>query len=338
MIRAVVKSAARHGGVTIGIEDGFEGLMAPSRWRRLVPGDVTGIQRRGGTILGTTNRRNPLAYPTQNDGIENRLHRCVETMRTLRLDALVIVGGDGTLAIGFELHKLGVPIVCVPKTIDNDIVETTNTFGFDTAIAFATDAIDRLHTTAESHHRVMVVEVMGRYTGWIALYAGVAGGADVILIPELPYDIGRVACHIRARDRIGARFSIVVVAEGARPAGGGYTVQEPASGSSLERLGGVGAVVAKDLERLTGKETRCTVLGHLQRGGTPTSFDRTLATRFGARAVELVLARDFGAMVAFHPPDIVSVPLERVVGRIRTVPSDFDVIRTARAMGIGFGD
>jgi ATP-dependent phosphofructokinase / diphosphate-dependent phosphofructokinase len=263
--------------------------MAPSRWRRLAPSDVIGIHRRGGTILGTTNRRNPLAYPTANNGTENRLSRCVETMRQLTLDALVIIGGDGTLAIGYELQKLGVPIVGVPKTIDNDIVETTNTFGFDTAIAFATDAIDRLHTTAESHHRVMVIEVMGRYTGWIALYAGFAGGADVILIPELPYDLERVACHIRARDRIGARFSSVVVAEGARPVGGGYTVQEYASGSSLERLGGVGAVVAKELERLTGKEARCTVVGHLQRGGTPTRFDRTLATRFGARAVELVL-------------------------------------------------
>ncbi len=338
VIRAVVKSAANHDCVTIGLEDGFEGLMAPDRWRRLAPCDVVGIIRRGGTILGTTNRRNPLAYPTGSGDTANRLTQCVAMFHHLALDALVVVGGDGTLAIAHELHQLGLPLVGVPKTIDNDIVETTNTFGFDTAIAFATDAIDRLHTTAESHHRVMVVEVMGRYTGWIALYAGVAGGADVILIPELPYDLARVARHIQARDRIGARFSIVVAAEGARPVGGAYTVQREGSGTSLERLGGVGAVVAKDLERLTGKETRCAVLGHLQRGGTPTSFDRMLATRFGARAVELVLAREFGTMVAFHPPEIVSVPLERVVGRVRTVPPDFDVIRTARAMGIGFGD
>jgi phosphofructokinase-like protein len=337
VIRAVVKSAANRDAVTIGIEDGFDGLMAPSRWKRLRPGDVTGILRRGGTILGTTNRHNPLAYPSAG-GAENRLGQCAETFRRLALDALVIIGGDGTMAIAYELHKLGVPLVGVPKTIDNDIVETTNTFGFDTAVAFATDAIDRLHTTAESHHRVMVVEVMGRYTGWIALHAGVAGGADVILIPEIPYDLERVACHIRARERMGARFSVVVVAEGAVPAGGRHTVAERASPSSAERLGGIGAVVAKDLERLTGKDTRVAVLGHLQRGGTPTSCDRMLATRFGARAVEFVFEQQFGMMVAFHPPQMVSVPLERVVGRTRTVPPDFDVIRTARAVGVGFGD
>jgi len=337
VIRAVVKSAANHDVVTIGIEDGFDGLMAPSRWKRLVPADVTGILRRGGTILGTTNRRNPLAYPNDTGGTENRAAHCVEMVRRLALDALVIIGGDGTLAIAYELHRRGVPLVGVPKTIDNDIVETT-TFGFDTAVAFATDAIDRLHTTAESHHRIMVVEVMGRYTGWIALYSGVAGGADVILIPELPYDLDRVACHIRRRERLGARFSIVVVAEGARPIGGRHTVLEEGSGSSLERLGGVGAVVANELERLTGKETRVAVLGHLQRGGAPTSFDRMLATRFGTRAMELVLERQFGTMVAYHPPVIDAVSLERVVGRTRSVPPDFDVIRSARAIGIGFGD
>ena len=338
VIRAVVKSAANHDAVTIGIEDGFDGLMAPSRWKRLRPSDVTGILRRGGTILGTTNRRNPVAYPTGAGVTENRLGQCAESFRRLALDALVIVGGDGTLAIAYELHKLGVPLVGVPKTIDNDIVETTNAFGFDTAVAFATDAIDRLHTTAESHHRVMVVEVMGRYTGWIALHAGVAGGADVILIPEIPYDPERVARHIRQRERIGARFSIVVVAEGAQPVGGRRTVAEQASPSSVERLGGVGFVVAKDLERLTGKQTRVAVLGHLQRGGTPTSYDRLLATRFGGRAVELVLDQQFGTMVASQPPAIVAVPLERVVDRIRTVPPDLDMIRTARAIGIGFGD
>jgi ATP-dependent phosphofructokinase / diphosphate-dependent phosphofructokinase len=256
----------------------------------------------------------------------------------LGLDALVVIGGDGTLAIAHQFSQRGVPLVGVPKTIDNDIVETTNTFGFDTAVSFATDAIDRLHTTAEAHHRVMVVEVMGRYAGWIALYAGVAGGADVILIPEIPYDVQKVADRIRARDALHARFSIVVVAEGAKPVGGKVSVVKEASGAFVERLGGAAARVAADLETLTGKETRFVVLGHLQRGGAPTSFDRTLATRFGARAVELVLEGQFGTMVAFHPPDIVAVPLERIVGRTKNVPLDFDVIRTARAMNISLGD
>ncbi len=221
---------------------------------------------------------------------------------------------------------------------DNDIVETTNTFGFDTAVSFATEAIDRLHTTAEAHHRVIVVEVMGRYAGWIALYSGVAGGADGILIPEIPFDLEKVARRIRDRDHVGARFSIVVVAEGARPVGGTATVLKAANGRYVERLGGVAAKVAADIEALTGKETRTVVLGHLQRGGAPTSFDRVLATRFGARAVELLLEGAFDQMVAFHPPDIVGVPLEKIVGRTRTVPPDFDVIRTARAMGISMGD
>jgi 6-phosphofructokinase 1 len=338
VIRAVVKSAANHGCATIGIEDGFDGLTSPHRCRPLAPCDVTGILRRCGTILGTTNRRNPFAYPVANGVTEDRSAQCLEVFHQLALDALVVIGGDGTLAIAHEFSKRGMPIVGVPKTIDNDIVETTNTFGFDTAVAFATDAIDRLHTTAESHHRIMVVEVMGRYAGWIALYAGIAGGADVILIPELPYELQRVADHIRARERLGAHFSIAVVAEGARPVGGGYTVLAPGSTASLERLGGIGAAVAGDLERMTGKESRCAVLGHLQRGGAPTSFDRILATRFGSRAVELVLERQFGTMTAFRPPDIVAIALERVVGRIKTVPRDFDVLRTARAMGIGFGD
>ncbi|MCA1651163.1 MAG: 6-phosphofructokinase [Acidobacteria bacterium] len=303
VIRAVVKAAANCKCETIGLEDSFDGLIEADRSRPLTPKDVTGILRIGGTIL----------------------------------DALVVIGGDGTLSIAHEFHLRGIPLVGVPKTIDNDIVETTNTFGFDTAVSFATDAIDRLHTTAEAHHRVMVVEVMGRYAGWIALYAGVAGGADVILIPEIPYDVDIVADRIRARDQLGARFSIVVVAEGAKPMGGKASVLKEASGEFVERLGGNAIRVAAELETLTGKETRSVVLGHLQRGGAPTSFDRILATRFGARAVELLLDGQFGTMVAFHPPDIVAVPLERIVGRTRNVPLDFDVVRTARAMGISLG-
>jgi phosphofructokinase-like protein len=339
VIRAVVKSATNHNCEVIGLEDSFDGLIEPDRWRQLTPRDVTGILRIGGTILGTTNRGNPFAYPIETSGgTKDYSARCVEMFHELKLDALVVIGGDGTLAIAHQFHQRGLALVGVPKTIDNDIVETTNTFGFDTAVSFATDAIDRLHTTAEAHHRVMVVEVMGRYAGWIALYSGIAGGADVVLIPELPFDIAKVAERIKAREALGARFSIVVVAEGARPAGGQLSVVRAATPEYVERLGGIGARVSTELESLTGKETRYVVLGHLQRGGAPTSFDRVLATRFGARAVEMLLEGQFGHMVAFHPPDIVAVPLERVVGRTRNVPLDFDAVRAARAMGISLGD
>ncbi|HET7220212.1 MAG TPA: ATP-dependent 6-phosphofructokinase [Vicinamibacterales bacterium] len=339
VIRAVVKSAANHNCETIGLEDSFNGLIEPNRWRRLTPRDVTGILRVGGTILGTTNRGNPFEYPVQTGaGTQDYSERCIQTFHHLSLDALVVIGGDGTLAIAHEFSKRGIPIVGVPKTIDNDIVGTTNTFGFDTAVAFATDAIDRLHTTAQAHSRVMVVEVMGRYTGWIALYAGVAGGADVVLIPEIDFDLGKVAAHIKAREGMGARFSIVVVAEGAKPLGGVQQFVREKSRGIVEKLGGMGTTVTAALEPLTGKECRCVVLGHLQRGGAPTSYDRMLATRFGARAVELVLEGKFGTMVAFRPPDIVAIPLEEVVGKIRLVPRDFDVLRTARAVGISLGD
>jgi 6-phosphofructokinase 1 len=339
VIRAVVKSAANHGCEAIGIEDSFDGLIEPNRWRRLTPADVTGILRLGGTILGTTNRGNPFAYPTAGaGGTHDFSARCIEMFHHLSLDALIVIGGDGTLAIAHEFHKRGLPIVGVPKTIDNDIVETTNTFGFDTAVAFATEAIDRLHTSAHAHRRIMIVEVMGRYTGWIALYAGVAGGADVILIPEIPYDLSKVVEHVMVREKLGARFSVVVVAEGARPIGGRVSLVREGTSTVVEKLGGIGARVAAELETLCGKEARSVLLGHLQRGGSPTSFDRLLATRFGARAVELALAGEFGNMVAFHPPDIVAVPLERVVGRTRTVPRDFDVVRTARSVGVSLGD
>jgi len=339
VIRAVVKAGASWNCETIGIEDGFDGLLERDRWRRLTPRDVTGILRIGGTILGTVNRGNPFAKPVQtSDGPRAYSDRCVEIFKDMKLDALVVIGGDGTLAISHELYKLGIPLVGVPKTIDNDIVETTNAFGFDTAVSFATDAVDRLHTTAEAHQRVMIVEVMGRYAGWIALYAGVAGGADAILVPEIPFDLEKVAAHIRTRDQCGARFSIVVVAEGAKPVGGNVSLIQPASTGYSERLGGVGAAVAARLQALTGKETRYVVLGHLQRGGAPTSFDRMLATRFGAYAVELVMQENYGTMVAFRPPDIIGVPLERIVGRTRTIPPDFDVVRSARAMNISLGD
>jgi phosphofructokinase-like protein len=339
VIRAVVKAAHNSGIAVLGLEDSFDGLIYPEKSRPLTPRDVTGILRQGGTILGTVNRGDPFAKPiTTPQGTFDYADRVIEMFHKAALDALVCIGGDGTLAISHQFFKKGIPLVCVPKTIDNDIVSTTSCFGFDTAVSFATDAIDRLHTTAEAHRRIMVVEVMGRYAGWIALHAGVAGGADVILMPEIPYDLEKVAESIRNRDAWGARFSIVVIAEGARPKGGKVSLVQEARQGQVERLGGVGMACAMELERLTDKETRYVVLGHLQRGGAPTSFDRTLATRFGGKAVELLKEGQYGNMVANRPPDLVSVPLAEVVGKTKTVPLDSDLVHTARALRVSFGD
>ena len=339
VIRAVVKTAHNAGGEVWGLEDSFDGLIYPDKSRLLTPRDVTGILRLGGTILGTVNRGNPFAQPIVTpDGTFDYADRVLEMFKKMRLDALVCIGGDGTLGISYEFYKRGIPLVGVPKTIDNDIYGTTSCFGFDTAVSFATDAIDRLHTTAEAHRRIIVVEVMGRYAGWIALHGGMAGGADVILIPEIPYDFDRVVECLRQRDERGAKFSIVVVAEGARPKDGKLSILEAAHGGHVERLGGAAKACGDELARLTGKETRHVVLGHLQRGGAPTAFDRTLATRFGGKAVELVLRGQFGKMVANHPPELVPVPLGEVVGRTKLVPLDYDLLQTARMMGVSFGD
>jgi len=339
VIRAVVKSACNSGIECLGLEDSFDGLLEPDRSRVLTQRDVRGIMRLGGTILGTVNRGNPFANAIEtSEGSKTYSDRVVEMFHKMGLGALVVIGGDGTLAIAQQFAERGIPIVGVPKTIDNDIVGTTNCFGFDTAVAFATDAIDRLHTTAEAHRRIIVVEVMGRYAGWIALYSGVAGGADAILIPEIPFDLSLVAERLRERDKLGAHFSIVVVAEGAFPRGGKLALLEEAHDGHAERLGGIGATICDALARLTKKETRSVVLGHLQRGGAPTSFDRVLATRFGAKAVDLVNQGDFGTMVAFAPPDIVARRLDEVVGRIKTVPPDSDLLLAAKALGVTFGD
>jgi ATP-dependent phosphofructokinase / diphosphate-dependent phosphofructokinase len=339
VIRAVVKAAYNAGIEVIGLEDSFDGLVYPEKSRLLTPHDVTGILRLGGTILGTVNRGNPFLEPIVTpQGTFNYADRVVEMFGEMKLDALVCIGGDGTLSISYEFYKKGIPLVCVPKTIDNDIVGTTSCFGFDTAVSFATDAIDRLHSTAEAHKRIMVVEVMGRYAGWIALHSGMAGGADVILIPEIVYDLEKVARCIQDRDVWGAKFSIVVVAEGARGKDGLLSVIEAAHGGHAERLGGAGIRVAAQLGELTGKETRYVVLGHLQRGGTPTAFDRTLATRFGGKAVELLIKGQFGKMVANHPPDLVPIPLGDVVGKMKTVPLDYDLLVTARSLGVSLGD
>jgi ATP-dependent phosphofructokinase / diphosphate-dependent phosphofructokinase len=339
VIRAVVKSASNAGIECLGIEDSFDGLLEPGRSRVLTPRDCTGILRLGGTILGTINRGNPFSSQiTTSEGPKGYSDRVVEMFHKMKLDALVVIGGDGTLAIAHQFAERGIPLVGVPKTIDNDIVGTTNCFGFDTAVAFATDAIDRLHTTAEAHRRIMIVEVMGRYAGWIALYSGVAGGADAILIPEIPFDLSLVAKRLMERDRWGAKFSIVVVAEGAFATDGKLALLEAASADHVERLGGMGAQVCEVLARMTGKETRSVVLGHLQRGGAPTSFDRVLATRFGGKAVELIQRGEFDTMVAFAPPDIIARPLAEVVGKTKIVPLDFDLLMTAKALGVAFGD
>jgi len=339
VIRAVVKSAATAGIECVGLEDSFDGLIYPNRSRVLTVKHVTGILRIGGTILGTTNRGNPFVYPIETaDGPVDYSDRVIENFHKMGLDALIVIGGDGTLSIAHEFHKRGIPIVGVPKTIDNDIAGTTMTFGFDTAVAFATEALDRLHTTAESHHRIMVAEVMGRYAGWIAVYAGIGGGADVVLIPEIPFSYDRVVERIRERDRYGASFSIVVVAEGAHEHGRERSIVTSGTPDRAERLGGIGEQVSRELERRTGKESRFVVLGHLQRGGAPLAYDRVLATRFGSFAVQLLLRGESGTMTALHSPDIVAVPLEKVVGRTRNVPLAGDVMHTARSVGICFGD
>jgi len=338
VIRAVVLSAVHRGWECVGIRKGFGSLLGESELMPLGPNEVRGITHLGGTILGTSNRGNPLKWRAQRpDGLweeRDRTQELLDSFRVNRLDALVAIGGDGTLGIVLKLWKKGLPVVGVPKTIDNDVGGTVTTFGFDTAVATATDAIDKLHSTAESHERVMVVEVMGRYAGFIALSSGIAGSADVILIPEIPFDIDKVCDKIRRREAEGRHFSMVVVAEGAVSKGGTVSLIDPAHA----RLGGIAEKVAHSIEQMTGKETRVLVLGHLQRGGGPTTFDRMLALRFGAAAVRLVAERQFGMMVALQPPSIVAVPLEEALATPRRVPLDSDSIATARDLGISFGD
>jgi len=343
VIRAAARSAFAHGWEVFGIEDGFEGLLT-RRAHQLHPRDVRGILHLGGTILGTSNRVSPF-HAERRAGVPaddtDRSGEVLANFREMGFDALIAIGGDGTLGIALRLARKGMPVVGVPKTIDNDIECTSVTFGFDTAVATATDAIDKLHPTAEAHGRVMVVELMGRNAGFIALNSGVAGGADVILIPEIPFDMEKVCEKIRDREkrRRGGYFSIVVVAEGARSKGGKIHLRSVDKGET-PRLGGIGQWVAEEIAKGTGKETRSLVLGHLQRGGPPTTFDRLLGTRFGAAAVRAVEDREFEMMVALNPPQIVRIPLAEAVGEGRTkrVPLDSDVVLSARGLGISFGD
>ncbi|MEW6363093.1 MAG: ATP-dependent 6-phosphofructokinase [Acidobacteriota bacterium] len=343
VIRAVVKTAAFEYGVEVyGIEDGFTGLIQ-KKLGPLPPQRVSGILMLGGTILGTNNRDNPFKHPVVVDGNMTYVDVSDRVMRTIEyneLDAIVIIGGDGTLSIANEMWKRGVPVVGVPKTIDNDLSATDITFGFDSALQTATRAIDQLYSTAASHHRVMVVEVMGRYAGWIALHSGVATGAHIILLPEIPYRMDRVCEEILRKERDeGRMFTIVVVAEGAMPVGGSMTVAKRIEDSADPvRLGGVAFKVAADIESITGKETRAVVLGHVLRGGSPSPFDRILATRFGTAAVRFLMEGRYGQMVSLRTPQIVSVPLDDAIGSRRLVSKDSEIIAAARAMGAFLGD
>jgi 6-phosphofructokinase 1 len=341
VIRAVAKAAAHRDWETIGILGGYAGLLEPRQTCTLDYKALGGLLVRGGTILGTANRGKFSAKTGHGESRQLPKELMDETragMEALGISALVSVGGDGSLSIAQQMHEHGIPIVGVPKTIDNDLHGTIMTFGFDSAVACATDALDRLHTTAESHNRVMVLEVMGRYAGWIALYAGVAGGADVILIPEIPFSYESVCAKIKERESRGKRFTIVVVAEGAREKGADFVTSAGQEANREARLGGVGAVVTTELEQRTGKETRNCVLGHLQRGGSPTTFDRALCSMFGATAVELIAAGEFGKMPAFTGAGVVGVPISEAVGRLKTVPPEGNLARTARALGICLGD
>jgi 6-phosphofructokinase 1 len=338
VIRGAVKAAVNdYRWRVIGVPNGFDGLIWPEQCRDLTLERVRGILPRGGTILGTTNRGNPFAYKETENGkevVRDYSARCLENMALLGIDALVVIGGDGTLSIARDFAKRGMKLVGVPKTIDNDLSATDFTFGFDTALQVVTDAIDRLHTTAESHHRIMVIEVMGRDAGWIATHAGIAGGADVILIPEIAFTIENICSTIRRREIGGAKFSLVVVAEG---------VQLPAQDALGKpfppaRPGNVGNVVAFALREALNKETRVTVLGHIQRGGSPSPFDRILATRFGVCAVDLLARGEFGKMVCLRGGQIESVSIDEAVGAYKTVDPLCDYVRCARGVGISFGD
>ncbi|KFD41820.1 6-phosphofructokinase [Peptococcaceae bacterium SCADC1_2_3] len=342
IIQAIVKVAVGEYKLgVIGFLNGFGGLIK-NQARELSLDDVVGILPRGGTILGTTNRDSPFHYPVIKEG--KRVYvdvsdRVFENIAIQEVDALIVIGGDGSLAVAKGLHQKGLPVVGVPKTIDNDLKDTDQTFGFDSALTTATEALDKLHTTAESHHRVMVLEVMGRYAGWIALFAGMAGGADVILIPEIPYDIKKVVDKINRREQDGKKFSIVVVAEAAKPLGGEVVVKKRVEDSFEPiRLGGVGNLVGEQIETITGKETRVTVLGHLQRGGSPTAFDRILAIRYGIKAVNMVMEGRFGEMVCLKGNTISSVPFAESAGDRHQIPLNCDLLLDARQLGVCLGD
>lgn len=336
-------SAHNRGWQCYGIQRGFEGLLTFNGVVPLGPAEVRGITHLGGTILGTTNKGNPFRYVVHDSegGAGREIDRSDDLIAAFQasgFDALVSIGGDGSLQIAHDLWRKGLPVVCVPKTIDNDVSGTQRTFGFDTAVSTATEALDKLHSTAESHDRVMVVELMGRYAGWIALTSGISGGADAILIPEIPFDLAKVCDKIRQREEAGRHFSIVVVAEGARQKDGTVSIVERRGVGTVDRLGGIANQVARVIAEQTGKEVRTLVLGHLQRGGSPTTYDRLLGLRFGAAAVRAIGDGAFGCMVGLNGSEITRVPLADVVGKPRYVPLDSDTVTTARELGITLGD
>ncbi len=346
VIHGAVYAARGLGWQIFGIRDGYDGFLEPQNYPdggliELRRSTVREISHLGGTILGTTNRGNPFCRPTrQSDGNIKEVDRSDELIDCFRknsLDALVAVGGDGSLSIAHKLQDKGLRVIGVPKTIDNDLESTLLTFGFNTAVSFATECIDRLHSTALSHRRIVVVEVMGRYAGWIALQSGLAGRVDAILIPEIPYSIEKLAAHLCRKHRDGKPYSIVVVAEGAKPAGGDVTVRSREAGRA-ERLGGIGETVAAQLQELTTKESRCVVLGHLLRGGSPTAIDRILGVTFGAAAIQALSMGMDGVMVALNPPRIDFVPIQVAIAKLKLVPQDSDFVLVSRALDICFGD
>lgn len=342
VIRAVVKKALlEENAEVIGIEDGYHG-MVENRYRVLQYDDVSGILTQGGTILGTSKIANPYRYPIKKgDQLEFKdlSEVAIKNLKDLDIKALICIGGDGTLGIAYKLFRDGIPVIGVPKTIDNDLRGTEITFGFDSALSIATEGIDRIHTTAQSHHRVMIVEVMGHRAGWIALYSGIAGGGDILLIPEIPYEIEVVSEKVKERNKKGKRFSILVVAEGAKPKGGEIIIQRIVKESSDPlRLGGIGFVLGRQIEELTGLETRTVVMGHLLRGGTPTAFDRVLATRLGARSMEMVREKKFGYMVGVKGEGLIDVPLKEVAKGPRKIPLNHPLLKVARSVGTSFGN
>ncbi len=341
VIRAAVKTAIlKYNWRVIGVRDGFDGLIWPAeKTMALDMNSVSGILPRGGTILGTTNRGDPFNYKLMEgdrEVVRDFSEDVVRNARAIGMDALIVVGGDGTQKIGLGLHDKGLKVVGVPKTIDNDLSATEITFGFDTALHTCADAIDKIHTTAVSHHRIMVVEVMGRDAGWIALESGLAGGAHVILIPEIPFTIQKVCDFVAERTRAGRKFTIIVVAEGVKLPEDMVAKFDEKRKSS--RSGTVGTLIGDAIGRGTRRETRVTVLGHVQRGGSPSPFDRILSTRFGVAAVELIARGEFGKMVALRNARVISVPISEAIGRMKAVEPDSDLVQTARAIGICFGD
>ncbi len=339
VIHGVVGAATQLGWEVIGFRDGFEGMLPPGDYMMLDKVKTTGIMKLGGTILGTTNKGHFVAKVGKGDVMAvppDVMEKAKKIIEMLEIRALIVVGGDGSLTTGLQLFEEGIPVIGVPKTIDNDLSATAMTFGFDSAVATVVDALDRLHTTASSHKRVIVLEVMGRNAGWIALYGGIGGGADIILLPEIPFSMEHVADAVKAKEASGQHSVLIVVAEGASPIDGEITTKGESAGEV--RFGGIGDKVAAAVEEMTGKETRACTLGHLQRGGAPTALDRILGTRFGVKAVDLIHEGAFGQMVSYQQYHVGSVPIKEAVNELRLVEADGEVVNAARATGVSFGD